>query len=452
MTHHSNLIEEKILSIIVPTDQQRKTLESAITALKKRVQTIISTHNYPITIQLVGSTEKDTYLKHNLDIDLFLCFPSSVEKSELQKIGLSIGRKVLTNTQECFAEHPYLRGIFQGFKTEIVPCYTIQSATEKLSAVDRTPFHTTYIKKHLHESQKNQVRLLKQFLIGIGCYGAEAEIEGFSGYLCELLILKYSSFHALLNAAKDWEYGVTLSLNQDTHPSFDTALVFIDPVDSERNVSSALSKEKFDFFIKASSEYIHHPSELFFFPNKQKQWSLSKIKQHIGNRNVIGVKIKKPQIISENLYPQVRKAMRGIIDLCTQYDFQINTSFFFIDDSFVYIVLFVEELIIPPTIIHMGPPVSLYKNSKEFLDKWRENKRTIIKPYEKNNRWYVEIKREYIDIRELLKNQIGTIGLGKHLDKIIKDGFTILNKSDLLDTQFCMFWTTYLDTTMPWDR
>jgi tRNA nucleotidyltransferase (CCA-adding enzyme) len=452
MNQHSKTVEKKILKIIVPTAEQRKTLESAINELKICVQKIICVHNYPITLQLVGSTEKDTYLKDNLDIDLFLCFPASVSKSELQKIGLSIGRKVLTKTEECFAEHPYLRGMFQGFKTEIVPCYTIESTNEKISAVDRTPFHTRYVKKHLKESQKNEVRLLKQFLIGIGCYGAEAEIEGFSGYLCELLILKYSSFYDLLTHAQEWSYGITLSLHNVTHPLFDTPLVFIDPVDSERNVSSALSKEKFDFFITTSSEYLKNPRESFFFPKLQKPWSLSKIKEHIGDRKIVGIKIKKPEIISENLYPQVRKAMRAIIDLSTQYGFEITDAFFHVGDAFFYIVLFVEDIYISPTIIHIGPPVNLYKNSEEFLEKWTKNSKTIKQPYEKNNRWYVEIQREYVDIRDLLKNQLLCIGLGKHIDRIIKDGFILLDKTDLLDTKYCMLWTKYLDTTMSWDR
>jgi hypothetical protein len=42
--------------------------------------------------------------------------------------------------------------------------------------------------------------------------------------------------------------------------------VFIDPVDSNRNVASALTKEKFDLFIKACKKYIKNPKVTFFFP------------------------------------------------------------------------------------------------------------------------------------------------------------------------------------------
>ncbi|MFO7678019.1 MAG: CCA tRNA nucleotidyltransferase [Thermoplasmatota archaeon] len=452
MKRKSAVIEQQVLEKVVPTKTERIQLESSVKNLKKIIEQLISQIRYPIEIELVGSTEKDTYINDNLDIDLFLCFPPSTPRTVLQEIGLSIGRKVLTHTEECFAEHPYLRGEFNGFKTEIVPCYKIESTSEKLSAVDRTPFHTKYIKKHLKETQKNEVRLLKQFLRGIGCYGAEAEVEGFSGYLCELLILKYSSFHYLLLHAQGWSFGVKLSLKNEIFPDFNTPLVFIDPVDSERNVASALSKEKFDLFVKACSDYIVNPRLTFFFPKKQKAWSISKIKKTIGDRDFIAVKIKKPKIISENLYPQVRKSMRAIVELCEQYDFIINDAFFYINSDFFYIVLSPKSCILCPTVIHKGPPANLQKNSDEFIQKWKNNARTIINPFKKNNGWYVEIRRKYVDIRELLKKQIRNTSLGKHIDIMVKNDFTILEKSQLLDKKYEKLWTHYLDKTMPWDR
>ena len=99
----------------------------------------------------------------------------------------------MDNSEESYAEHPYIRGYYKNYKIEIVPCYKIEKASQKLSAVDRTPLHTQFIKENLKENQKKEVRLLKQFLIGIDWYGAEADVEGFSGYLCEILILTFKS-------------------------------------------------------------------------------------------------------------------------------------------------------------------------------------------------------------------------------------------------------------------
>ncbi|RLF50236.1 MAG: CCA tRNA nucleotidyltransferase, partial [Thermoplasmata archaeon] len=276
-------IEQQIINKITPTKKDREKLEKTIEEIHEKIEEEVKKKKLPVKIELVGSTAKDTYLKDNLDIDFFLLFPLSFSKNEIAKHVLSIGKKILIKTEESYAEHPYIRGYYKKYKVEIVPCYQIEKAIQKLSAVDRTPLHTRYIKENLEEKQKKEVRLLKQFLKGINCYGAEAEIEGFSGYLCELLILKYGSFRKLIQQAQHWKPGETLMLtfNDKQHPVFDTPLTFIDPVDSNRNVASALSKEKFELFTKACQEYLKKPSITFFFPNPVKPWSIKEIKNKI---------------------------------------------------------------------------------------------------------------------------------------------------------------------------
>jgi len=197
MTQLSDEIKRKVLELVAPSPDDRRELDDVIQELIELVKQEIKKRKLPVSIELVGSTAKDTYLKNSLDIDVFLLFPTDVSKKDIAQNALSIGRLLLKNTEECYAEHPYIRGYFKNRKAEIVPCYKIENASQKLSAVDRTPLHTKYVKKHLSKSQRPEVRLLKQFLKGIGCYGAEAEIEGFSGYLCEILIIRYESFETL---------------------------------------------------------------------------------------------------------------------------------------------------------------------------------------------------------------------------------------------------------------
>jgi tRNA nucleotidyltransferase (CCA-adding enzyme) len=244
---------------------------------------------------------------------------------------ISIGRNILEKPEEYYAEHPYIRGYYHHHQVEVVPCYNIENASQKLSAVDRTPLHTKYVKEHLQEKQKPEVRLLKKFLQGIGCYGAEAKIEGFSGYLCEILILKYGSFRKLLESAQLWKTRETLTLQAGDYPSFDTALTFIDPIDKTRNVASALSEEKFNLFVKACQEYLKEPRFTFFFPNPIQQWNLNEIQSAMEQQpaKYIGVKIHKPDIIDENLYPQIRKTVRSIREMCERHDFVIYDTIFF---------------------------------------------------------------------------------------------------------------------------
>lgn len=448
----SSEIEKIVLKKITPSKQEKKQIEQVIKNLKHRVTIEIKKTDIPITTELVGSTAKDTYISSSVDIDLFLVFPSDTPREILQEKGLAIGRAVLEQQEECFAEHPYVRGIYQGYKTELVPCYRIQTAHQKLSAVDRTPLHTRYVKNHLEESQKKEVRLIKQFLKGIGCYGAEAEIEGFSGYLCEILILKYGTFQGLLEHAQQWTYGERLTLQQDICSKFTTPLIFIDPVDEERNVASALSKEKFEFFITACHEYIKKPRLTFFFPNTPTPWPLEKIIKNLSRKELIGIILPKPEIISENLYPQIRKAARAIQELCERHDFTILETAYHVNTKNVLLILQPKTQKLPQQIQHTGPPTNLKKNADEFIHKWATHPRTRKKPYEKDKRLYVEIDREYTDIKMLLKEQVGTLSLGKNIDDMISKGYLVVDKKMLLLDKYRLFWTMYLDKKKPWER
>jgi len=452
----SVIIEKKVLKIINPTKKDRRKLESVIQELKNLVNKEINNRKVPISIKLVGSTAKDTYIKNNLDIDLFLLFPSSYSKQDISKISLSIGKKILKNTTESYAEHPYLKGFLKGYKIEIVPCYKIGNASQKLSAVDRTPLHTEYIQNRLIESQKNEVRLLKQFLKGIGCYGAEAEIEGFSGYLCEILILKFGSFINFIKNASNWKNDVKLAFSEEDLISFDTPLTFIDPVDSERNVASALSVRKFKLFVNACQKYLENPIITFFFPNNVHPWSLKKIKIEIQKQNFLyfGVLFSKPEIIDENLYPQIRKAVKSIWNACERYGFKIYDVTFYIEDvkKKIFIIIKTKKGSLSKTYVHIGPPIELKKNIKDFVDKWEGKTYVVKKPYEKNGRMFVEIERDYTDIKDFLKDRVRKLSMGKHLGKIVGGNYEIIGLDCLLNENLKVFWTKYLDEKMSWER
>jgi tRNA nucleotidyltransferase (CCA-adding enzyme) len=446
-------LEADILQKITPTPEEKQKVAATIQELTADVQRQIEKTGLTITPTLVGSTAKDTFLRTSLDIDLFLLFPTDTPRDILAKTGLAIGRAILQDQEECFAEHPYLRGTYHGYKTEIVPAYHITSATQRLSAVDRTPLHTQYITTHLKETQKPDVLLFKQFLRGINCYGAEAEIEGFSGYLCEILILYYKSFHDLLTAAQHWKPGTILTLTPETEPPAfpESCLVFIDPVDPNRNVASALSEDTFDDFVTACHAYLKKPSTTFFFPNPICVWPLEKIAEELSDKKFIAVQIRKPDIIPENLYPQIRKTLRSLRELCDTYGYLITEANYMVLDDAIYFVLQTATLTLPQTETHMGPPTTLQDHVVEFKSKWSNNPRTVTPPYQKNGRWYVDIKREYPNIQDLIKANLLSLSLGKDIADIIRQHFTILERPDLLTPHLQGFWTRLLENKMPWD-
>jgi len=103
-------IEKEILNRVTPTNEYRKKLDTVVKEIEEKLKKEITKRKLPISIELVGSTAKDTYLKDNMDIDFFLLFPTSYSKEKIAKNAISIGETFLTNTEESYAEHPYLRG------------------------------------------------------------------------------------------------------------------------------------------------------------------------------------------------------------------------------------------------------------------------------------------------------------------------------------------------------
>ena len=100
----------------------------------------------------------------------------------------------------------------------------------------------------------------------------------------------------------------------------------------------------------------------------------------------------------------------------------------------------------------MGPPTKLKKNSADFLKRWENDPRATKEPYEKDSRYFVEIKRDYTDIKQFLKDQIKNMSMGKYLDKIVNKKYMVLVKEDLLKEDISEFWTEYLDGKMSWER
>ena len=73
-------------------------------------------------------------------------------------------------------------------------------------------------------------------------------------------------------------------------------------------------------------------------------------------------------------------------------------------------------------------------------------------PYRENNRWYVEIKRQYTDQKKFLEKEFEKLSLGKHIDKVVNKKYAILEADNLLSENLKVFWTEYLDGKMSWGR
>jgi len=439
-------IESDVLKSIRPTAAQDKRVMDVVEELAEMAVAEANKLKVHIEPMLVGSVAKGTHLK-DPDIDLFMLFSESTPMEQLKEAGLAIGRKVLGG-REHYAQHPYVRGTYKGFQVDMVPCFRIRDTRAKISAVDRTPFHTEFVKKNIKKGMADEVRLLKRFMKGIECYGAEAKVQGFSGYLCELLVLRFGSFRAVLGSGKNWKVGDALELPGFPGSEFPEPLTFIDPVDSKRNVASAVSPETMLRFILASREYLADPSLKFFFSAERVAWDSGRIGRVAGKRiqNLLSVTFPKLDLIDDVVYPQLRKSLGAITALLERAEFEVEKTSIHVDEV-THLLVELVSMSLPKSRKHRGPPVNS-ETVNEFLAKW--NTLGISAPYIESGRWYVMTEREFERADALVKAKLEAIPLGKDVMK--QKSFEVESADALLANKHLSALTHHFDDRMPWQR
>jgi tRNA nucleotidyltransferase (CCA-adding enzyme) len=444
-------VEARVLKKILPTPDEEARLHEIVHELQETLSERIAARGLDAKPILVGSVAKGTHL-HEPEIDMFVAFPPDVPREKLEAEGLALG-DILDRPVRMYAEHPYTRGWYKGFEVEVVPCYKITDASQRLSAVDRTPLHVDYVLGHLREDQGTEVRFLKAWTGGIGVYGAEAKIRGFSGYLCELLVLKHGTFRGVLEAARSWRHGMKIEFETPAGRAFNEPLVVVDPVDGNRNVASAVSGEQLATFVHAAREYLAKPSERFFFPRPLKPRTLAQLKATLRRRetHLIAVTIPAPKVTEDVSYPQVRKAHKSILDLVHRHGFTATNTWFGIEGGDVLILIEFEVFRLPKVEIHDGPPVWV-KNAEDFLRKWRRSNRRVAGPYIRGERWVVEVWREAVDAAARLKRDFRTLSLGRDVDKAAKRGLRILVDAGAIRKPYAAAITGFYDKRFPWER
>ncbi len=441
--------EREVLARLKPSPEDEKRIKDTVELLTKKIMATKAAQGKDIELYLVGSVAKGTHLK-DPDADLFLLFKPEVSREELEKTGLAIGREAITG-REHYAEHPYIKGEFMGLRVDIVPAYKIIDSSQKMTAVDRTPFHTEFVKKNLKPELRDDVRLLKAFMKGIGTYGADAKTMGFSGYLCELLVIRCGGFRACLEAAGSWRRGLRLELGPDTERKFDSPLTFIDPVDPARNVSSAVSEDNMAVFIAASRSYLACPKLEFFFPKPIKILGIGEIRKRvaqIGEMLVLTAPL--PDLIDDILHPQLRKFGRNVCLHMESAGFRVVESSSHVSGQSLVIIIMLESARLPDAMLHRGPPAYVAENSASFLDKWRSSPEAVSGLFVRDACWHVFVKRRFVEAAEALRQGLENIDAGKDLNAL-KPKVTVHEKAPA-GAEIRKALSVHLDRLMPWER
>ncbi|MFH1588331.1 MAG: CCA tRNA nucleotidyltransferase [Candidatus Diapherotrites archaeon] len=452
MVVHIQKILEKTSEKINPSkkeqEEEKQFSEKIIQKIKKL--------NPKIDVVLAGSVSRQTHVKGDRDIDVFVLFDESVSKEEFKKEGLRIGKQILKGHEweKAYSQHPYIRGKIEGFEIEIVPGYKIKENSLIKSAVDRTPLHTKYIIGKLNEKQKDEVRLLRQFLKGINCYGAELKSNSMPGYLVELLILNYGSFEKTIKAVSEWKEGEIIDLEgriegEIKKKKFDNPLIVIDPVDENRNVASALSHNQFARFIAASRAFMKNPSEKFFFEHKRKLMNEKKAKEILNKKELIALKISYPKELADIVWGQLNKFEKRIHSALIEADFIVNRTASWTDEKKEIIVLMeLESLILQKSRKLIGPMVWDKHNGEKFIE---AHKKLISGPRIEKGKWIIETERKYIKAEKFVLDYIKKLKkqTSSSITRGTNKGMKVMNEKDLIklfkqNKAFARFFSDYL--------
>ncbi len=470
MQEEINAVNREILKKITPTQEKRAKIKALASKLEQQVAAACKAQGVKATVRVEGSVAKDTWLSEEPDVDVFMRLPPSIPRKSLGEISLKIAREATRGSRqiERFAEHPYLEAFVDGVRVNIVPCYDAEPG-EWLSATDRTPFHTDYVKKRLNQNLRGEVRLLKKFLQGIKAYGAEIKTGGFSGYLCELLILHHESFSETLQAFAQYKPRTTIDIEhyyksreKELRLLFPEPLVIVDPVDKGRNVASPVQPQKLHTFIAAARAYLKKPDEKFFYPPETKPLPIKTLKSHLENRgsDLITLTLGKIEAVPDVLWGQLYRTRRSLRKQVELSDFRVLRDAAWSDEKALNVFMMeVEQRRLPSTKKHLGPPLEREKECENFLSKYTNNNMVVSGPYIEDGRWMVEIKRRHTDIVALLREKLQDggrdAGVAELISQVFREKLEILVNAEVAEVYsgnrlFAEFLTDFLSGKPFW--
>lgn len=453
---------ERVRPRVVPTADEVEAVHAAAEGLVDAVRAACADLGVDAEPLMVGSVAKGTWVRGDVDLDCFLLFPPDVPRDQLEEEGLAVGRAVLGDGTERYAEHPYIRGTWEDRPAEVVPCYDVDSPADLRSAVDRTPFHNRHVIDHLAEDQHDEVRLLKRFMAGVGVYGAETRTQGFSGYLAEVLVLDSGSFLDVLRKARLWDADDGVALDPEDHaaPTFDEPLVVVDPVDPGRNVAAAVSRARLRRFAEACRAFLAEPSEAFFFPPDPPVHDADRLGEMVGGDDhvTVGLVFARPDLVEDNLYPQLQKAEQSVTDLFEAEGFTVGDAGHHVDEDGgrCLVVWDVAPRRLDATYVHEGPPVrpDLEDHRARFRAKWEDHPDAAGPVEEDDGRLVVEVRRARRDPGEVLAHHLALdeLGLGKQVGDAILEDHEVLVGADLVQDAFRPFLSELFEKVRPWER
>jgi len=416
-------IIEELKEELTPSPEERVLVKGTISEAVGRLKSALADLGLPAEPTPVGSAVRDTWLPGKADIDIFLLFPLDYPSDELGPATLAAAERAFGAYKLRYASHPYAVVELNGFEIDVVPAYRISNYTELRSPVDRTPLHNRFLLERLNDRMRSEIRLLKAFLRGIGAYGAELAVGGFSGYLAELLILKYGSFLDLVKSASAWRPPVSLTLEgepPDWVAESESPLIFVDPVDPRRNVASAVTETQLNRFRSACSAFLKQPSREFFTEKTLPPVSRQELARMLKDRGTTLLLVLYEGLAEppDTLWSQAISGAFRLKRALEEAGFNPLQAEGWTDEtSRIALVLEVERAVLPVVEKRVGPEVG-GPGEAGFLKKHLGARDTLGGPFIEGSRWVAFKARRLTSLRDVVEEL--TSGVESILPKLLR--------------------------------
>ena len=420
-----NNILKKAKEIAIPNDKQRKKVDKIANQVFSLVSNEAEKQKSVVSVHFGGSYAKETWTRGKIDIDIFVKFKKTTTEKNFEKIGRKIGFDSLKKFKPYvrYSEHPFVEANIDDVGVNVVPCYDVKKGEWK-SAADRATFHTEFMSEKLTGLMKDDIRVLKCFLEKNSMYGAEIAKQGFSGYVCEVLVYYLGSFEKVLKKIAKLQNNEMIG---ESPRKFESPMVLIDPIDRNRNLGAAISIENVTNFILIARNFLKKNS-VSYFKEKSK---LSVPKEFAKNMLVINFKYKKRN--DDIIYGQIKRAANSIESQMNKEGFNVlrNDSLAY-DENNASLIFLLESIIISKNEIRTGPEVFSSEFSSKFIN--INSKKSKLMWTDKYGKLQSLQTRRYENaksfLNDLIKNHIGESGIPKGLRVDFKTGFKISTGKD----------------------
>ncbi|MGC9099149.1 MAG: CCA tRNA nucleotidyltransferase [Candidatus Micrarchaeia archaeon] len=430
-------IFEHVLKEIKPDELEIKSTIAHANEIISRLKEVVPKD---VELRVVGSIARSTNLSGDSDIDIFMLFSKKYSEEELERLGLDYAKRIIDKKKNesyeiKYAEHPYTRLYLNdiNLKIDIVPAYKISNIEEMGTTVDRSPLHTDYLNEHLTDRQRDDIRVLKFLLKQHNIYGAEVTVKGFSGYLCELLVLTFGSLTKLLEEAPKFKLPMAIIPDEKKvfHDEalakrFNSRFVVIDPVDKNRNVAAGLSIESLAKFVLVARELIENPRlDLFYkkgFSSEDAPRLIKNFEKESGLRPVLIV-VGVPNKSEDIIWPQLDKAGRIIISMVEKNGLSVYLYNVWVKGRQGFLLYYLPNDL-SRSKLAKGPDVFAGEYSGSFIKKHRNSfglfvKESILYSIDKRGH-YLEIISKLMKRKELNSSSDIKMKDAKIFDKIPK--------------------------------